>query len=59
MNVAGVDQPAPAPMFDRTPGAVRRGPPERGAMGREALGDWGFEPAQIERLAALGVGFSG
>ena len=58
VNVAGVDQPAPAPMFDRTPGAVRRGPPERGAMGREALADWGFEPAQIERLAALGLGFA-
>ena len=58
VNVAGVDQPAPAPIFDRTAGQVRRGPPERGAMGHAALADWGFEPAQIEHLAALGMGFT-
>jgi len=58
VEVGGVDQPAPAPLFARTPGAVRSGPPERGANGREALVDWGFEPDRIERLAALGVGFS-
>ena len=58
VNVVGVDQPAPAPIFARTAGQVRRGPPERGAMGRAALADWGFEPAQIEPLAALGLGFT-
>jgi alpha-methylacyl-CoA racemase len=58
VRVDGIAQPAPAPLFDRTPGRVRHGPPERGAMGREALADWGFDAAQIERLAALGVGFS-
>jgi alpha-methylacyl-CoA racemase len=55
--VGGVDQPAPAPRFSRTPGAVREGPPERGARGAEALADWGFSVAEIERLRAQGVGF--
>ncbi len=58
VSVDTIEQPAPAPLFDRTPGHVRHGPPERGAMGREALVDWGFDAAQIGRLAALGVGFS-
>ena len=55
--VAGVDQPAPAPRFSRTPGTVRQGPPERGARGAEALADWGFSGPEIERLRAQGVGF--
>jgi alpha-methylacyl-CoA racemase len=37
IDVAGVEQPAPAPRFSRTPGSVRRAPPERGAGGRQAL----------------------
>jgi alpha-methylacyl-CoA racemase len=56
--IDGIAQPAPAPRFARTPGGVRHGPPERGAMGREALVDWGFAPAEIEGLAALGLGLS-
>jgi alpha-methylacyl-CoA racemase len=56
--VGGVEQPAPAPRFSRTPGGVRRPPPERGALGREALADWGFARAEIDRLAALGLGFA-
>ena len=59
VNVAGIDQPAPAPLFDRTPGVVRGGPPGRGVGGREALVDWGCTPAEIERLAALGLGVAG
>jgi alpha-methylacyl-CoA racemase len=58
VDVGGVPQPAPAPRFGRTPGAVSRPPPERGALGREALADWGFSEAEIERLAALGLGFA-
>ena len=54
--VAGVEQPAPAPLFSRTPGTVRHGPPERGEQGRDALADWGFDGAAVERLAALGLG---
>jgi alpha-methylacyl-CoA racemase len=51
-------QPAPAPRFSRTRGAIRAVPPERGAHGRSALGDWGFSRDEIARLASLGVGFS-
>jgi hypothetical protein len=36
---------------------VARPPPERGALGREALADWGFTGAEIGQLASLGVGF--
>ena len=56
--VGGVEQPAPAPRLSRTPGAVSRAPPERGALGGEALADWGFTRAEIEQLASLGVGFA-
>ena len=55
---AAIEQPAPAPRFERTPGGTRRPPPERGELGREALHDWGFDAAQIEQLAALGVGMA-
>jgi len=57
IEVAGVAQPAPAPRFSRTPGAVRRAPPERGEGGREALAEWGLGEADIGRLEALGLGF--
>ena len=57
VDVAGIAQPAPAPRFARTPGAIRRPPPERGGEGRAALRDWGFSPTAIDELAALGVGF--
>ena len=58
VEVGGVPQPAPAPRFGRTPGEVRRAPPERGALGREALADWGFSAKEVERLASLGLGFA-
>ena len=57
VGVGGVDQPAPAPRFSRTPGNVSRGPPERGARGARALADWGFSVTEIERLRAQGLGF--
>jgi alpha-methylacyl-CoA racemase len=50
IEVKTVQQPAPAPRFSRTPGAVRRAPPERGEGGREALAEWGFSAAEISRL---------
>jgi alpha-methylacyl-CoA racemase len=56
--VGGVVQPAPAPRLSATPGEVRRPPPERGALGHEALADWGFTTAEIDRLASLGLGFA-
>lgn len=57
IEVGGVEQPSPAPRFGRTPGCVRRPPPERGDSGGAALADWGFSSEEIERLAALGLGF--
>jgi alpha-methylacyl-CoA racemase len=58
VTVGGVLQPAPAPRFSRTPGAVRGPPPERGAGGRAALSDWGFDDDGVDRLRALGLGLS-
>ena len=57
VNSGTVDQPAPAPRFSRTPGAIRRAPPERGEGGKEALVDWGFAPAEIEKLKSSGLKF--
>jgi alpha-methylacyl-CoA racemase len=56
--VDGIEQPAPAPRFSRTPGAVRGGPPERGQGGSQALLDWGCTSADVDRLRAQGVGFN-
>jgi alpha-methylacyl-CoA racemase len=56
VEVGGVEQPAPAPRFSRTPGEVRRAPPERGEGGAAALGEWGFDAAEIRRLRTLGLG---
>jgi alpha-methylacyl-CoA racemase len=58
VQLAGIDQPAAAPRLSRTPGAARHAPPERGERGREALRDWGFDDAAVERLQALGMGFA-
>ncbi|HZM37292.1 MAG TPA: CaiB/BaiF CoA-transferase family protein [Burkholderiales bacterium] len=55
ISVGGVEQPASAPRFSRTPGAVRRAPPERGEGGRQALADWGFDGAGIARLEEQGL----
>jgi alpha-methylacyl-CoA racemase len=54
-TVANVEQPSPAPRFSRTPGAVRRPPPERGAGGAQALAEWGFDGGEVERLRSLGL----
>ena len=57
IELGGIEQPAPAPRFARTPGAARRPPPGRGQGGAAALADWGFAPAEVEHLASLGLGF--
>lgn len=57
VEVGGVEQPAPAPRFSRTPGGIRRPPPERGADGEAALRDWGFDDAERSRLCGLGLNF--
>ena len=59
VELVGVQQPAPAPRFSRTPGKVRRAPPERGEGGRQALADWGFSDAEIGKLTKLGLGMGG
>jgi alpha-methylacyl-CoA racemase len=56
-NSGKVDQPAPAPRFSRTPGEIRRAPPERGQGGKEALGDWGFSGTEVQELKKLGLSF--
>lgn len=53
--VDGVANPAPAPRFSRTPGAIRSGPlnPKQDTAG--ALAAWGFAAGEIARLAGAGV----
>jgi alpha-methylacyl-CoA racemase len=52
VEVDGVTQPAPAPRFSRTPGAIQRPPEPPGASTGEVLADWGFAPEEIEELRA-------
>jgi len=47
VEMAGVIQPAPAPRFSVTPGAIQGPPPAVGAHDREVLLDWGFTPTEI------------
>ncbi|MEP9827829.1 CoA transferase, partial [Staphylococcus aureus] len=55
VEVAGVTQPAPAPRFSATPGAIQGPPPKIGAHNDEALGDWGFSVDAIAALKASGA----
>lgn len=55
VEVAGVTQPAPAPRFSRTPGAIQGPPPAIGAHDQEALKDWGFSESEISALKAGGA----
>ena len=55
VDVDGVMQPAPAPRFSRTPGAVQ-GPPARpGQHTDSALADWGFTTDEIVKLRDAGA----
>jgi alpha-methylacyl-CoA racemase len=58
VKVAGVEQPAPAPRFSRTPAGPPGAPPERGEGGTQALADWGFSNPEIARLRAAGLGYA-
>ncbi len=53
LDIDGVIQPAPAPRFSKTPGAVAGPPPSIGAHTREALRDWGLSTSEIDALAAV------
>ncbi|CAN5843316.1 CaiB/BaiF CoA-transferase family protein [soil metagenome] len=55
VDVAGVTQPAPAPRFSATPGAIQGPPPAIGAHDTEALTDWGFSGPEIDALKAAGA----
>ena len=58
-SVAGIAQPAPAPRFDRTPGAAPAAAAgARRRRRRRRCADWGFDAAAIEDLGRLGVGFA-
>mgnify|MGYP003326328157 FL=1 len=54
-EVAGVVQPAPAPRFLGTPGAIRRPPPNPGQHGDDALGEWGLSADEVAGLRASGA----
>jgi len=54
-EVAGVVQPAPAPRFSRTPGAIQRPPAHAGQHTDEALADWGFGADEVARLRDVGA----
>ena len=55
VEVAGVTQPAPAPRFSATPGAIQGPPPAIGAHDQEALSDWGFSDSEIGALRSAGA----
>jgi alpha-methylacyl-CoA racemase len=51
----GLNQPAPAPRFSRTPGEVSRAPAIPGADTREGLRMWGIDDSRLECLLAGGA----
>jgi alpha-methylacyl-CoA racemase len=55
VEVGGVLQPAPAPRFLSTPGAIQGPPPKIGADTRPALVDWGFTEADLAALETAGA----
>jgi alpha-methylacyl-CoA racemase len=55
VELGGVVQPAPAPRFSATPGAIQGPPPAIGAHDLEALSDWGFSSADIDSLKSSGA----
>jgi alpha-methylacyl-CoA racemase len=54
-EVAGVVQPAPAPRFLSTPGAIQRPPPNPGQHADEALADWGLATDEVVALRGSGA----
>ena len=55
VTVDGVLQPAPAPRFSRTPGAIQALDPAIGAHNETGLMGWGFSEAEVGALRAAGV----
>jgi alpha-methylacyl-CoA racemase len=54
-DVDGIVQPAPAPRFSRTPGAIRNPPRVTGADTEEVLREHGFSPEEITHFGTAGV----
>jgi alpha-methylacyl-CoA racemase len=50
----GVMQPAPAPRFSETPGAIQGPPPSAGEGGLERAGSWGVDKAAVMRAERAG-----
>jgi alpha-methylacyl-CoA racemase len=50
VEVAGIPQPAPAPRFGRTPGAIGRPPPHFGQHTDDILAEWGFTADERDKL---------
>lgn len=50
VDYEGVTQPAPAPRFSRTPGAIQSGAAIAGEHSEEILQGWGFTAAEIAAL---------
>lgn len=55
VKVDGVVQPAPAPRFSRTPGAIQRPPSCPGEDTDQVLSDWGFTDSEVNDLRAAGA----
>ncbi|MFT3814918.1 MAG: CaiB/BaiF CoA-transferase family protein [Acidovorax sp.] len=55
VEVDGVVQPAPAPRFSRTPGAIQNPPPRPGQDADAVLADWGFSAQEQQAMRAAGA----
>jgi len=55
VTVDGIPQPAPAPRFSQTPGAVQGPVPAAGEHNEAALADWGFDAAAMDSLRSSGA----
>jgi alpha-methylacyl-CoA racemase len=55
VSVDGIDQPAPAPRFSRTPAAITQPPLPAGSQSAQALTAWGLDEGVVRRLLADGV----
>jgi len=55
IDIAGVQQPAPAPQFSRTVCDTPSAPRAEGSDTAEVLNDWGFSATEIDTLKQAGV----
>jgi alpha-methylacyl-CoA racemase len=55
VDVNGIVQPAPAPRFSRTPGAIGNAARKPGQDTTEALSDWGIDPGRIAKMLETGA----